>query len=187
MNKKTIIAAVFFLVAGAAILALTACDDLSGIFLPESNSISEQVVRIHIRANSNDAEDQSVKLAVRDEITEYLTGRLEGCADKSAALKVLESEKETLQQIAQNTLYRNGYDYNARVLLSHEYFPERTYDGYVFPEGEYDALMILLGEGTGDNWWCVAFPPLCFVPDGDGEGVTYKSWVAEKLAELFEK
>lgn len=185
MNKKTVFISILFLLAGAAILALTACDDLSGIFLPESNSISEQVVRIHIRANSNDADDQAVKLAVRDEITAYLTGRLEGCADKTDALKVLEGEEENLRQIAQNTLYRNGYDYNVRVSLSHEHFPERTYDGYVFPEGEYDALMILLGEGTGDNWWCVAFPPLCFVPDGNGEKITYKSWVAEKLAELF--
>ena len=72
-----------------------------------------------------------------------------------------------------------------RVELKKENFPKREYDGYVFPEGEYDALMIYLGEGKGDNWWCVAFPPLCFVPADGGEDITYVSWVKEFLEDIF--
>ena len=65
-------------------------------------------------------------------------------------------------------------------------FPDRKYDGYDFPEGNYDALIIYLGEGVGDNWWCVAFPPLCFVPESEGgEKIVYKSWVKEWLDKLF--
>lgn len=186
MKKKLALAALLCL-AAVALISMTACDDFARLTLPSSDaaSVSEQVVRIHIRANSNDADDQAVKLAVRDAVTEYLTLKLDGCTDKSDALSTLKGECENLRQIAQNTLYENGYDYKASVELTTETFPERTYDGYVFPAGEYDALMIYLGDGTGDNWWCVAFPPLCFVPDADGEDIVYKSWVKEMLEKIF--
>ncbi|MEE0842647.1 MAG: stage II sporulation protein R [Christensenellales bacterium] len=185
MKKRSIFLLIILCLSAAALLSLTACDDLAGAFIPRGNDVSEQVVRIHIRANSNDAEDQAVKLAVRDEITEYLTLKLDGCKDKSDALERLAAERDVLTQIAQKTLYENGYDYKASVELKMEHFPERVYDGYVFPEGDYDALMIYLGEGAGDNWWCVAFPPLCFVPDADGEDIVYKSWVKEMLDKIF--
>lgn len=186
MKKKI---AVFAVVCTAVLfmIMLVACDDFTRLAIPsaDAESLSEQVVRIHIRANSNNADDQGVKLEVRDAVTAYLTEKLDGCKSKSDALETLESERENLCQIAQNTLYANGYNYKASVELKSEYFPERTYDGYVFPEGTYDALMIYLGEGAGDNWWCVAFPPLCFVPDADGEDIVYKSWVREMLDKIF--
>ena len=149
-----------------------------------SHDLADDVVRIHIRANSNGEEDQAVKLAVRDEITAYLDGKLRGCEDKADAVRVLETERENLADIAQTVLYRNGFDYKVRVELKNENFPERVYGDYVFPVGDYDALMIYLGEGAGDNWWCVAFPPLCFLP-GDGEDVVYSSWVKELLDRIF--
>lgn len=185
MKKRRLFLLVIFCLSAVTLLSLTACDAFAEAFLPGENNVSEQVVRIHIRANSNDAEDQAVKLAVRDEITAYLTSKLDGCKNKSDALQRLAAERDTLTQIAQNTLYENGYDYKASVELKNEHFPERVYDGYVFPEGDYDALMIYLGEGAGDNWWCVAFPPLCFVPDADGEDIVYKSWVKEMLDKIF--
>ena len=135
--------------------------------------------------NSNSAEDQSVKLAVRDEVTAYLTSALEGCRSKSDALDSLAAEKENLRAIAQSVLDAHGYDYKAAVELKKENFPDREYDGCFFPAGVYDALMIYLGEGKGDNWWCVAFPPLCFVPDADGEQIVYASWVKELIDKIF--
>lgn len=179
--KKTALLSVLFLLSAFAVL-LAACN-----FSPHDAGLADEVVRIHIRANSNSEEDQRVKLLVRDEITSYLTRALEGCEDKPSALGRLGEESEALQNIAQQTLYENGFDYKARVELKNETFPEREYGGYVFPEGSYDALMIYLGEGTGDNWWCVAFPPLCFLPDPDGEKIVYVSWVAEMLEKLFAK
>ena len=77
---------------------------------------------------------------------------------------------------------QNGFNYGSSVYIGKETFPERVYGEYTFPEGEYDSLILNLGTGKGDNWWCVAFPPLCFVPEGE---VVYKSWVKEKLDSLF--
>ena len=186
--RRAALAAVIILLIVAAAAALAACDGLETVLIPgraEAEDVAEQVVRIHIRANSNSAEDQSVKLAVRDEVTAYLTSALEGCRSKSDALDSLAAEKENLRAIAQSVLDEHGYDYKAAVELKKENFPDREYDGCFFPAGVYDALMIYLGEGEGDNWWCVAFPPLCFVPDADGEQIVYASWVKELIDKIF--
>ena len=163
-----------------ALIALTACDSC------KQQKLAKECVRIHIRANSNSAEDQSVKLAVRDEITAYLQDVLEGCGTKSDAQKRLAAEQRNLVEIANKTLYLHNFDYKASIRINNEYFPDRNYDGYDFPAGYYDAVIIELGTGEGDNWWCVAFPPLCFVPSAqNGEKIVYKSWIKETLDKLF--
>lgn len=148
--------------------------------------LPSQVVRIHIRANSNSEIDQGVKLLVRDKITEYLSDVLCGCASKNEALSVIQKHGSRLKQIADLTLKSNGFAYKSAVSVKKEQFPDKTYGEHFFPSGVYDALIIELGSGEGDNWWCVAFPPLCFVPDGDGETVAYKSWVKEQLDKIFD-
>lgn len=101
-------------------------------------------------------------------------------------MRVLEKEQSNLVEIANKTLYDNNFAYKASIALKEEYFPEREYDEYTFPKGKYDALIIYLGKGEGDNWWCVAFPPLCFVPSApNGEKIVYKSWVKELLDKMF--
>ncbi|NLZ25000.1 MAG: stage II sporulation protein R, partial [Clostridiales bacterium] len=155
MKKGLVIAVICLLIA--LIVVLTACND---------NTVSEECVRIHIRANSNSIEDQAVKLKVRDAITLYLSDKLEGLINKEQALSALSDSLCEIKKIAADTLSQNGFDYGVSAKISNEKFPEREYDGFVFPGGYYDALIIELGEGSGDNWWCVAFPPLCFVPDG---------------------
>ena len=165
-----------------ALILLTACNEKTASL----ETLQANCIRIHIRANSNGDEDQGVKLKVRDAVTSYLTGALEGCKSKSDAMSRLENNKQKLIEIANSTLYQHGFTYKSRVRLTNEYFPERNYDGYVFPEGKYDALILELGTGKGDNWWCVAFPPLCFVPAGNnGEKIVYKSWIKEMLNKLF--
>ena len=179
--KKTVISVCIVLVLLSCALLLFACDDA-----PSQKEIAAQCIRIHIRANSNSEADQAVKLKVRDEVTEYLTLKLNGCKSKTEARDTLEREQKNLVKIANQTLYDNNFEYKASIVLKNEYFPDRKYDGYDFPEGNYDALIIYLGEGVGDNWWCVAFPPLCFVPEsGNGEKIVYKSWVKEWLDKLF--
>ena len=165
------------------IVLLTSCTTKTTLEALQSNCI-----RIHIRANSNDAEDQAVKLKVRDAITTYLSSALECCKTKSQAMTTLETNKQKLVEIADLTLKQYNFTYKSRIRLSNEYFPDKTYDGYTFPAGNYDALVLELGSGTGDNWWCVAFPPLCFVPSGkNGEKIVYKSWIKEMLDKLFGK
>lgn len=176
--KKCILKIFILLLLSLLCVAFAACDQ-------KSDDISDKCVRIHIRANSNSETDQAVKLLVRDEITAYLQCRLQGVSCRQDALSVLDGEKQKLAEIANNVLYQNNFEYKASVTLSNEYFPDRTYDNYSFPEGYYDALVIRLGTGLGDNWWCVAFPPLCFVPSGNSEKVVYKSWIKEMLDKIF--
>lgn len=149
-------------------------------------NIFDECIRIHIRANSNSEQDQAVKLKVRDSITSYLSVMLKDCKDKQDAVNTLNKLKQNLVNIANNTLYLNNFTYKASIVLNRDYFPAKAYGEYIFPEGEYDALIIYLGQGVGDNWWCVAFPPLCFIPSNDGEDrIVYKSWVKELLDKIF--
>ena len=164
-------------------LFLSACSNLNTYSL---DRLQANCIRIHIRANSNSKEDQAVKLKVRDAVTAYLTSVLDGCKTKQQAAEAIEKSRCDLQNIANSALYQSGFAYKTSIRLTNEYFPNREYDGYTFPAGNYDALIMELGSGKGDNWWCVAFPPLCFVPSGNsGEKIVYKSWVKEMLDKLF--
>lgn len=148
------------------------------------NELSDEVIRIHIRANSNLAVDQSVKLEVRDSVTEFLSEELEGVKTKSEAYLKLKELSDEMTEIADATLKENGFDYKSNVYIGKETFPERQYGEYTFPAGEYDSVILNLGSGEGDNWWCVAFPPLCFSPSGN---VVYKSWIKELLDKIFSR
>lgn len=184
MKKPILITILALLLLAVALTTLSACDLTS----TDQQRLAQSCIRIHIRANSNGAEDQSVKLAVRDRITEYLTYALADCKTKSEANAVLSENKSRLVSIANSALKSNGYNYGSSIRFGSEYFPDKVYGDYTFPAGNYDAVVINLGSGEGDNWWCVAFPPLCFVPDSDnGEKIEYKSWVKEFLDKLFNR
>ena len=135
------------------------------------------IVRIHIRANSDSEYDQNVKIKVRDEINLYLAPVLEDLKTKEQAVEVLNSQLEKLKQIAEDSS-----NMPCRVTLGQEYFPEKNYNGTVYPEGEYTALIIEIGEGAGRNWWCVAFPNMCYTTSE--KNVQYKSFFVEILERL---
>ena len=142
-----------------------------------------EYIRIHIRANSNSAEDQSVKLAVRDAVVQYLTPIACRAKSKEEMWKLMEKYKKEIVEVADATLMSCGYDYRSNLALRAESFPERSYGALTLKEGVYDALILELGSGEGENWWCVAFPPLCFIAaqeTGEQE-IRYRSWIAEKL------
>lgn len=138
-----------------------------------------KLIRIHIRANSNDKADQAVKLKVRDALNNIIEDKLTDAGTFDVAYKRLEKLLPSLKKEADGVLEKNGFGYGARVKLNNEFFPTRTYEGVVVESGYYDALIVELGEGTGDNWWCVVYPPLCYVA-AEGEGkVEYRSLIAE--------
>ena len=183
MKRNTYLAIILLLFLVLSISFLSACGEMR---TGDLETLSANCIRIHIRANSNSEEDQAVKLKVRDAVTTYLSAKLDGCKTKRQAYIVLDKNKQELVEIANSTLKQHGFEYKTSIRLNHEHFPERVYDGYDFPEGDYDALILELGSGKGDNWWCVAFPPLCFVPSGNsGEKIVYKSWIKEMLDKLF--
>ena len=177
-NKNTLRKTVLMIIVGIIVfvffVALSGCDG--------SEELSEKVIRIHIRANSNYSADQSVKLKVRDKITEFLSEQLKQVTTKSAAYERLKDLSDEMTEIADETLKDEGFNYSSKVYIGKETFPERQYGDYVFPAGEYDSVILNLGSGEGDNWWCVAFPPLCFSTSGD---VVYKSWIKEILDKIF--
>lgn len=145
---------------------------------------NNNVVRIHIRANSNSESDQSVKLVVRDSIISLITPLIANCSNSVEVKGVLENNLTYIENVADQVLYNNGYDYVSDAKINNEYFPSRDYNGTTFPADYYDALIVNLGTGKGDNWWCVAYPPLCFVGEENASGkVEYKS----KLIELINK
>lgn len=143
---------------------------------------NSEVVRIHIRANSNSESDQNVKLKVRDNVVDFITKIISNCDSSDEVLSVLDFNLINIENVADSVLKENGYTYTARASIDYEYFPSRDYDGVTFPSDYYNALIIRLGTGTGDNWWCVAYPPLCFVgEDYDGNEIKYKSKLLELL------
>lgn len=143
----------------------------------EQEAACGEYLRIHIRADSNASEAQSVKYYVRDRVVEYLTPLVAEYATKSAAVHGVEAHLEQISAVASEVLAEQGYAYTATAELTTESFPTRVYGEYTLPAGEYSALIIRLGSGQGDNWWCVVYPPLCFA--GNSENVVYKSKILE--------
>ena len=157
----------------ATFAALSAC--------AEENT---QYLRIHIRANSNSREDQDVKYAVKDAVVEYLTPQLEEADSMSQALDIVQKNLPALNELCSSVLLSEGFSYGASARTCREQFPARTYGSLTLSDGVYDALIIELGSGSGDNWWCVVFPPLCFVSAEDGD-FAYKSLIAELWRKYF--
>jgi len=137
--------------------------------------IADSVVRLHILANSNSQEDQQLKLEVRDYLLGYMRGETEkgqvGNADKSSEEKTnvpyLPSAEE-LSELAREFVHSKGKDYDVRAEYCRAYFPTKEYNNVKFPAGQYNALRVLIGEGAGENWWCVMYPPLCMTNAYEG-------------------
>jgi len=138
---------------------------LSGIVMQKS--IAKKVVRLHIIPNSNSTFDQNLKLQVRDKIVEYLSPKLLKSNSIEESKIIIADNTENIKQIAKEiTSQYSNYEIN--VSLGKSKFPTKNYDNYSFPAGTYDALKITIGEGAGNNWWCVMFPPLCFTSSSVG-------------------
>lgn len=170
------------IVAVLVLIIAIGCIALAG--LGEKDTAQTEYLRIHIRANSNSEEDQSVKYKVRDAVVTYLTPTVAECGDKQAAYAAVEKKLSAIAQVADGVLRANGYGYGARASLRQEKFPTRVYEGATLEAGVYDALILELGSGEGDNWWCVVYPPLCFTA-GNGN-IVYKSKIAEIVRKFFD-
>lgn len=133
-----------------------------------SESYKEKLIRFHVIANSDTEEDQELKLKVRDEIISYLQPKLENSSSIEESEKIITSEYDNLQSISRETILDNGYEYDVKVGIEYSNFPTKQYSNVILPAGEYKALKVVIGEGEGKNWWCVMFPPLCFVDEENG-------------------
>ncbi len=177
LNMKKIIIIVFAVI----VIGLVSL----GLF----NSVSEgsEYLRIHIRANSNLEIDQSVKYLVKDAVVEKMIPILSECQTKEEAEDAISSNFKLIESAANNILIANGFNYTAKARLANEEFPTRDYNGFILEKGFYDALILDLGEGAGNNWWCVVYPPLCFLKANPvGEEVVYKSKLVEIIKSIIE-
>lgn len=164
------------------LLALLLCT----LFLPRRASAAigenENILRLHVIANSDSEKDQTVKLLVRDAVLAFLSD-LESQSANDTKRYLLANGKELLSTV-EETLQGNGFSYSAQLMLGTYPFPDRTYGDTFYPAGDYPALRIILGSGQGHNWWCVLFPPLCLVsaedmPQADTDDLTFFSSILE--------
>ena len=150
----------WWIAVGIGLLAAVAVQFLTG-FASDCGEIREQVLRLHILANSDSAEDQALKLAVRDRILEE-SGELFGRADsKEEAVRAVDGRLDEIRRIAEEEVRRQGCADPVKVERTRMFFDTRTYDGFTLPAGQYDAVRVTIGRAQGHNWWCVLYPMLC--------------------------
>lgn len=123
----------------------------------------QNLIRLHIIANSDSATDQALKLAVRDEIIKRTSQMFRGAKSARSARDIVRENLRLIEMIGQAKVYAAGFDYPVRVQLGRYDFPAKTYGSLMLPPGKYQAVRVVIGEGKGKNWWCVLFPPLCFL------------------------
>ncbi len=125
--------------------------------------IAEELIRFHVIANSDSKEDQELKLEVKDVITKETESLLEGVSSVDEARLILSDKLKLMENLADETISQNGFTYKANATLENNYFPLKVYGDIALPPGEYESVRIELGNASGENWWCIMFPPLCFV------------------------
>lgn len=131
--------------------------------------IPNDVFRFHILANSDSEEDQALKLKVRDKVLEKTKILFDTANSKSDAEKFVKANLETIEKIAQNEVYKNGYNYPVKAEVVNMHFDTRYYESYTLPSGMYDALRITIGNAKGHNWWCVMYPSICISTVDEGK------------------
>lgn len=133
------------------------------------DEIKNEIIRFHVIANSDSLEDQNLKLKVKNKIIEYLYAYLKSSKSIEESRKILTDKMNEVRVISENVIKDNNYNYDIKLELSKENFPDKTYGNILLPQGEYEAFRIIIGNGQGKNWWCVMFPPLCFVDESKAE------------------
>ena len=171
---------IFLFIVGIALISV-----ITIVFITKNTSTASAAnpdfLRIHIRANSNNEDDQNVKYKVKEKIVEYLSPLIINCKTQKEALSVAKENLSKICKIANNTLKENGFFYTCKAELRTENFPTRSYGNLTLENGCYEALILELGSGSGDNWWCVMFPPLCFVGSEEQGSVHYESKIWNNL------
>ncbi len=159
---------------------------LCGVLIPKQEVNEYDYLRLHIRANSNSEIDQTVKYKIKDEMVKFLTPYLCDVESKEKAIEIINLNKTQLINKCLNVLHQNGFNYSVNIKINNEYFPTRTYSNTTLESGYYDAVIVELGKAEGDNWWCVMYPPLCFVNKNENiNQIKYKSIIYEWFEKIF--
>jgi stage II sporulation protein R len=183
MNKIKIrlIILILSFIAIISIMTITISGEVKKIDSASEN-YKDKLIRFHVIANSDSDEDQELKLKVRDEIIKYLQPKLQNSNSIDESEEIIKKEYGELGKISKNIISENGYNYEVKIGIEYSTFPTKQYSNVILPAGEYKALKIIIGQGQGKNWWCVMFPPLCFV---DEESGVIDKATDEKLKEIL--
>ena len=149
--------------------------------LATSLEIPEDAIRIRVVPNSNTKYDQNIKLKVKDELEGSMYDLLKDAKTSEEARKIIETNLKDIRTGVGSVLEKEHYDKGYKVNFGYNYFPEKKYKGVTYEEGYYESLLVTLGEGKGDNWWCVLFPPLCLIEAEENTDTEYKSLVKELI------
>ena len=158
---KMVIILAFLLFIYTSICAISYAQNIS-------TDIASSVFRLHVIANSDSKEDQDLKYKVRDNLLKYMNKICKDCTSKEEAISLVEKNKDIFKQIALDTIRNEGFSYDVNINIGNFEFPTKNYGDISLPAGLYDALRVEIGEAKGQNWWCVMFPPLCFVDISSG-------------------
>jgi len=131
-------------------------------------SLASKVIRFHVLANSDSAEDQALKMNVKEAVVDYIYTNTVDCSSLEETRAFLNAHCKEIVESASDIIKQNGYDYDVRAELTFSEFPDKSYGDITFPAGTYESFTITIGEGAGHNWWCVLYPPLCFVDASTG-------------------
>lgn len=144
--------------------------------------IPSDAIRFRIVANSDSAEDQYIKYKIKEEIEPQIV-EITKEENIDTVRSSIKNQISVLENTILNTMKNNGFDQEFVVNYGLNYFPRKEYKGLIYEEGSYESLVVTLGEGKGDNWWCVLFPPICFTEINENDDVEYKLFITE----LFDK
>ena len=194
MNKKNMIrGCLFFIIIAGSIMIWQRYTFHKIQQNKIQQNLKNNLIRFHVRANSDSSFDQACKLKVRDAVISKVSQMMDKADTKEEAFDILKKQKDSIKNTAQEILKKEGVIQKVKVHFVQEKFPEKTYGQYTFPEGIYDALRIDLGEAKGHNWWCVMYPNMCFegsvyeVVDGKSEKVLKDTLSETEYQSLMEE
>lgn len=153
---KIAIAAMLFIVLAAWMISYSYAEDVNA-------GLSQNIVRLHVVANSDSEADQALKLKVRDAIIEFMKGKLATSKDINETKAIINANLSEIEELSRKVIIENSSNYSVKASVGNYDFPTKTYGDIALPAGEYQALKVVIGKGEGANWWCVLFPPLCFI------------------------
>jgi stage II sporulation protein R len=175
----------------AAIILFTALLITGSYFMLEKGEpLADAVLRLHVIANSDEPADQILKLAVKDAVVQKMSNEFRETADAREAKMLAVKNIPEIKKTAESIINAEGYDYPVEIYVGEYEFPTKSYGNIIFPQGEYQAVRVVIGEGKGKNWWCVLFPPLCLMSSSE-EGLSMSSpeeaQISFKCLELLPK
>ncbi len=161
---------IIYTIIGIIILGMfSGCTSTTGNYYYKYEDVKDTIIRFHVIANSDDDDDQKLKLKVKDKVIESLYPYLNESNSIEESRKIISDKEDEIIKIANSVIKEEGYNYNISIKLERDNFPEKEYGSIVLPQGNYEAFKIIIGNGNGKNWWCVMFPPLCFVDVTKGQ------------------